>query len=113
MGMAIDESGPFGLDDEQVRDCYERAAVRPAGVTRYQAFAYHLEAEVANRLHETVPGILPLLRAHENLRDHAGKLAGTLNHACRVIDTHTRFDTTPGRRALQDFAADFPAGGEE
>ena len=102
--IAVEHDGtprnPFGLASHEIRTCYERSVDRPKGMSRYEAFAYQIEAEVGRRASAATPGLLPVLRAYARLREHADTLAATLAHGVKIIDEHTPFDVSPGRRVL-------------
>lgn len=94
---------PFGLDPEKLRVCYERSGTRPKGMSRYEAFAYQIEAEIARERSESSMGLLPLSRAYHRLRRHAEALAGALTQGVEIIDRCTPFDVSPGREILEAY----------
>lgn len=90
---------PFGLDPEAITACYERSDHRPPDMSRYEAFAFQVEAELARQRGTHNAGILPVLRAYGRLKMQAEYMAQAIASAdlreCVAALNAYRLDMSP------------------
>ena len=77
--MVIEHAGsgprPFGLSEQAVRECYERALTSPEGMDKVEAFAFCLEAAAVEDFGAFNLAVLPIVRDYGRLKLHAENMA--------------------------------------
>ena len=98
---------PFGLLPEEIQICVEQSQLgRPKGMSSYEAFAFFIEALVADKIGRAHMGVMPMVRSYGRLRTQAEAMAKAIesgdSSACMQALGAYRFDLLPENRTDED-----------